>query len=145
MPVTVRTFASGDEARWRMLWRAYLEFYQMDLAEPVIASTWRRLLDPAGDIHGFAAEREGKVVGFTHYLFHPTTNAIGMRCYLQDLFVDKTMRGRGAAQALMQAVYAAADRAGSDQVYWLTAHDNLPARRLYDRIGKLTPMIKYRR
>lgn len=145
MPITVRRFASGDEARWRALWRAYLDFYRMDLAEPVVASTWRRMLDPAGDLHGFAAEQQGKVVGLAHYLFHPTTSAIGLRCYLQDLFVDRAVRGRGVAQALMRAVYAEADKAGSDQVYWLTAHDNLAARRLYDRIGKLTPMIKYRR
>lgn len=145
MAVNVRRFASGDEARWRALWRAYLEFYNMDVPEAVTASTWRRILDPDGDISAFAAEDSGKVVGLAQYFFHPTTASAGPRCYLQDLFVDKAARGRGAARALMLAVYAEADKAGADQVYWLTAHDNLPARRLYDRIGQLTPMIKYRR
>lgn len=145
MAITVRRLASGDEARWRTLWRAYLDFYRMELPDAVIAATWRRMLDPEGDIRGFAAQDQGRLVGLAHYFFHPTTAAIGPRCYLQDLFVDKAARGRGAARALMQAVYAEADRAGADQVYWLTAHDNLPARRLYDRVGTLTPMIKYRR
>ena len=39
----------------------------------------------------------------------------------------------------------AADEAGADQVYWLTAHSNATARKLYDRVGQLTPFIKYRR
>jgi hypothetical protein len=46
---------------------------------------------------------------------------------------------------LIEAVYRAADKVGADQVYWLTAHSNATARKLYDRVGQLTPFIKYRR
>ncbi|MEL6211838.1 MAG: GNAT family N-acetyltransferase, partial [Pseudomonadota bacterium] len=44
---------------------------------------------------------------------------------------------------LIEAVYAAADAAGSPSVYWLTQHSNTDARTLYDRIGTLSPFIKY--
>lgn len=71
--------------------------------------------------------------------------SIAERCYLEDLFVDPHSRSAGAGEALIGAVYAAADVAGADQVYWLTEESNLTARRLYDRVGRKTPFIKYQR
>ena len=47
--------------------------------------------------------------------------------------------------ALITAVYAAADEAGSPTVYWLTQQDNTTARKLYDQIGVQTDFIKYQR
>jgi GNAT superfamily N-acetyltransferase len=55
------------------------------------------------------------------------------------------MRGRGVGAALIEAVYAAADAAGCPSVYWLTQEFNSAARQLYDRIGTLTPFIRYNR
>mgnify|MGYP002622223755 FL=1 len=55
------------------------------------------------------------------------------------------MRGRGVGRALIQAVYDAADAAGAPSVYWLTQDFNAEARKLYDRIGVVTPFIKYAR
>ena len=80
-----------------------------------------------------------------HYLFHPVSWSRSDRCYLEDLFVSPDARGTGAGRALIEAVYGAADAAGANQVYWMTAHDNETARRLYDRVARLTPFIKYQR
>ena len=66
-------------------------------------------------------------------------------CYLQDLFTAPDARGRGVARALIEAVYAAADAAGTPAVYWLTAEDNYAGRMLYDRVAVKTPFIRYRR
>ena len=65
--------------------------------------------------------------------------------YLQDLYVSDAARGTGAGRALIEAVYAAGDAAGSPTVYWLTQDFNENGRRLYDRVGSLTPFIKYQR
>jgi len=46
---------------------------------------------------------------------------------------------------LIEAVYKAADDAGAPSVYWMTQEFNTNARKLYDRIGQLTPFIKYQR
>ena len=54
-------------------------------------------------------------------------------------------RGTGAGRALIEGVYAAADENGSPDVYWLTQDFNEAGRRLYDRVGTLTPFIKYAR
>ena len=55
------------------------------------------------------------------------------------------VRGQGIGRALIEAVYKAADEAGSPDVYWMTQEFNKVGRRLYDRIGKLTPFIEYNR
>jgi hypothetical protein len=49
------------------------------------------------------------------------------------------------ARALIEAVYERADVAGSPSVYWHTQHFNDAGRRLYDRVGKLSPFIVYNR
>jgi GNAT superfamily N-acetyltransferase len=66
-------------------------------------------------------------------------------CYLQDLYVVPETRGQGLGAALINHVYAAADERGAAEVYWHTQEFNATARRLYDRIGRLTPFIQYRR
>ena len=67
----------------------------------------------------------------------------GSLCYLQDLYVDPSFRGRHLGRALIEAVYAKADEAGCPSVYWLTQEFNHRARTLYDRVGTVTPFIKY--
>lgn len=146
MSVTIRPLADTDRAAWEERWRNYLIFYEADLPAAQTEATWARLMDPATDPHGLAAVDEGgAMIGITHYLFHASTWTMGPCCYLQDLYVDEAARGTGAGRALIEAVYAAADLAGASQVYWLTQHFNETARRLYDRIGKVTPFIKYNR
>ena len=78
-------------------------------------------------------------------LFHRHGWKLRDVCYLQDLWVEPQFRGHGVGAALVRGVYAAADTAGAPDVYWLTAEDNAPARRLYDQVGRLTPFIKYDR
>lgn len=141
----IREFREADRADWWRLWEGYLRFYETEIPEAVSELAWRRLIDPEGPILGFCAERDGRLIGFVHFLFHPVTWAAGPRCYLDDLFVDEAARGTGAGRALIEAVYAAADARGADQVYWLTAETNATARRLYDQVASKTPFIKYRR
>jgi GNAT superfamily N-acetyltransferase len=66
-------------------------------------------------------------------------------CYLQDLYAKEAVRGQGIGRALIEAVYGAADANGTPSVYWMTQDFNENARLLYDRIGTLTPFIKYSR
>jgi GNAT superfamily N-acetyltransferase len=146
MSVAVRPLARSDEAQWRRLWTAYLDFYETRLPEEVYATHFARLLgdDPRG-FSGLLAEVNGHPVGLVHYVFHPHGWRIEDVCYLQDLYADPEVRGQGVGRALIEAVYAAADARGCPQVYWTTQDFNARARQLYDRIGVLTPFIKYQR
>lgn len=146
MSVHIRELRPDDRAQWDELWHGYLAFYEKSLPWEVTEATWQRLLDPGVDMHGLcAAEREGRLLGIVHFLYHPVTWSIAPRCYLEDLFVAESARRSGIAARLIEAVYAAADARGADQVYWLTQESNAIARALYDRIGRRTPFIKYQR
>jgi GNAT superfamily N-acetyltransferase len=146
VPPVIRPLHLKDETDWRRLWTAYLAFYETTLPEPVYVSTFARLLgsDPQ-DYSGLIAEADGKPVGLAHYLFHRHGWKIENVCYLQDLYVAPEARGTGAGRALIEGVYAAADAAGAPAVYWLTQEFNHTARRLYDRVGRVTPFIRYNR
>jgi GNAT superfamily N-acetyltransferase len=142
--ILIRPLTKPDESEWRHLWRAYLDFYETSVDEPVYRSTFARLLgDDPRDFHGLVAEMDGRPVGIVHYLFHRHCWRIEDVCYLQDLFAAPEVRGLGVGRALIEAVYRAADAAGAPSVYWLTQDFNATARQLYDRIGHATPFVKY--
>ena len=143
---SVRPLAPGDEAAWRRLWTAYLAFYDTAVPEEVYASTWARLMgDDPRDGRGLVAEVDGRPAGLAHAYVQRHGWRTRDVLYLQDLYADPEVRGRGVGRALIEAVYALADAGGTPDVYWTTARDNEAARRLYDRIGRLTPFVKYER
>ena len=143
--LVIRPLRSNDEARWRLLWQGYLEFYAARLADEVTAGTWRRLLDPAAPLWGLAAEEGGELSGFAHCVLHPGTWSLARQCYLEDLYVARPARGRGVGAALIAAVYREADALGADRIYWLTHETNHAARALYDRVGQRSGFIHYTR
>lgn len=144
MSTLIRPLRPEDEPGWRSLWTGYLAFYDTTVPEAVYASTFARLLgsDPQ-DFSCLIAEADGRPVGLAHYLFHRHGWKIENTCYLQDLYVAPEARGTGLGRMLIEAVYAAADAAGAPSVYWLTQDFNHTARQLYDRVGKVTPFIRY--
>jgi GNAT superfamily N-acetyltransferase len=144
MALAVRPLEQPDHADWQRLWTAYLEFYETKVSEEVYATTWKRLFT-GGEFEpkGLVAVLDGKAVGLTHYLYHRSCWSPANNCYLQDLFADPDMRGRGVGAALIEAVRREAAKAGITNVYWMTHETNATARRLYDRVARHTGFIKY--
>ena len=146
MSIKIRPLETADNAEWLLLWKGYLEYYKVDIAEEVTTMTWQRILDKDYGIEGLCAiDDNGKLLGLVHFLYHPVTWSIAPRCYLEDLFTSKDARGKGVGRALIEAVYKAADEHGADQVYWLTEDFNKTAQLLYDKVANKTPFIKYAR
>ncbi|TCD13723.1 GNAT family N-acetyltransferase [Oricola cellulosilytica] len=147
--IVIRLLERRDEPDWRRLWTAYLEFYEASVSEEVFRGSFERMLagnaGAPNEFRGLLATLAGKPVGLVHYLFHRHGWRIENVCYLQDLYADPHVRGRGIGRKLIEAVYADADREGCPSVYWLTQEFNTDARKLYDRIATLTPFIKYQR
>jgi GNAT superfamily N-acetyltransferase len=143
--ICVRELRPGDRGRWNELWAGYLRFYEEELPTPITELLWKRLMNPAEQPYGFVAVDGEEVVGFVHYHFHLSTWSVKGYCYLEDLFVDPALRGKGAGRALIEAVYRASDERGADRVYWLTQESNTPARTLYDKVATLSPFVQYRR
>lgn len=140
--ILIRPLEAEDRPEWDRLWQAYLAFYEQELAPEVTETLFQRLLG-VGRHFGLVAEQDGRLVGLVHALPHDSTWAVEHTCYLEDLFVDGACRGSGVGRKLIEAVYAEADRLGCSKVYWHTHDDNARARQLYDRIGHLTPFVKY--
>ena len=90
------------------------------------------------------AENGGQIVGFAHYVFHLSAWAEHQNCYLQDLFVSSSIRGKGVGRSLIEAVVERAREAKTGRVYWTTKEDNYKARILYDSMATLTDVVQYR-
>lgn len=140
----IRPITESDHAIWQDLWTGYLTFYDASVPPQVYDATFQRLLD--GDPMtpmGLLALHDNEAVGLVHYFLHYHAWRIEKVCYLQDLFAIPAARGHGVGRALIEAVYDRADQLGAPNVYWTTQTFNETARVLYDRVGKLTPFIKY--
>ena len=145
-PITIRPLTQADEAAWRRLWSAYLEFYNATVVEEVYATTFVRLLSADHpNQNALIAVQNDTPVGLVHYIYHAHNWRVDEVCYLQDLYADPSVRGTGVGRKLIEAVYAQADADGRPSVYWMTQDFNTTARQLYDRIATLTPFIKYAR
>ena len=107
-------------------------------------ATWARIFDPLEPVHALVAERDDRLIGFSHYLFQRSTWLLNPQCYLQDLYVAEAKRGGGVGRALIAAVVGAAKEAGAARVFWNTHETNAVARRLYDAVAERTGFIQYR-
>ncbi len=145
MTITVRPLDENDYERWEILWHGYLTFYEHPVTDEQTRQLWDRLMAGEELFCLVACNEAGKVIGIVQYLFQPTTWTVRDKCYLQDLFVDPDARVGGAGRALIEAVYEKARAADASEVYWNTQQFNSIARVLYDRVGELTPFIKYRK
>lgn len=139
--IDVMPLRAEDRARWEALARGYKAFYRTDVPDAGYDETWRRLNGDEG-LFGLGAHLDGRLVGITHYLFHKSVWMADV-CYLQDLFTDQAVRGRGVARALIEAVAADARLRGAPRLYWLTQEDNARGRALYDKVARYNGFIRY--
>jgi GNAT superfamily N-acetyltransferase len=145
MPI-VRPLEPSDQAQWAPLFEAYLRFYETVLPKEQYDLTWSRFLDPAEPMHALGAfEADGRMAGLVHVIFHRSCWLPEVTCYLQDLYVDATQRGKGTGEALIEAVADLARTHKAGRLYWLTHESNATARRLYDRVAQNAGFIQYRK
>lgn len=143
----IRPVNKLDYEAWLPLWDGYNAFYgrqgETALALNITQTTWMRFLNDNEPVYAFVAEQNGQLVGLVHFIFHRSTTRLNDVCYLQDLFVNQAIRGTGVGRQLIQAVYDAAESAGSSHVYWQTQHSNLVGRALYEKLAKHLGFIVY--
>jgi GNAT superfamily N-acetyltransferase len=147
--LSIRFVTRQDYEQWLPLWDGYNAFYERSgptaLNPEITAMTWSRFFDAYEPMHALVAERDGKLLGLTHYIFHRSTISIGPNCYLQDLFTSEAARGQGVGRALINGVYEQARIAGSPRVYWLTHQTNHTAMQLYDKVAEHSGFVVYRK
>lgn len=108
------------------------------LAGPDAAAA-RRLVDdafgPAPPFAVLVAEVDGEVRGYALFFYGYSTFRAAPTLWLEDLFVDPDVRGRGIGTALMQAVARTAVAHGCGRFEWSVLDWNEGARQFYRGIG----------
>jgi GNAT superfamily N-acetyltransferase len=141
--VTIRSALPGDEPAWRILWSEYCGFYEATLSAEVTNRTWKRILDPDSGVMSVVAEVDGKVYGFANCVIHENTWETQPVCYLEDLFVAPSARGHGLGKALLEWLRNSMRAEGWARLYWMTRHDNMRARKLYDQFTQADDFVRY--
>jgi len=132
MSISIRAALPADKQRWLVLWQGYLDFYKTELSTEQSELTWQRILDPEFNMKCALAIDDGVIVGFTTYNLQNSTWSENGHCYLEDLFVDPSVRGKGVGRALIEHVKGYAIENKCSRLYWNTDEDNATARKLYD-------------
>ncbi|MBM4553897.1 GNAT family N-acetyltransferase [Rhodococcus hoagii] len=140
---TIRFLLPADETRWRVLFRAYREFYELPESEEVVSRAWGWFMDPRHECKALVVEVDGEILGFAHHrrFSSPYTGTTGL--FLDDLFTDPAARGRGVGRALIGRLTEMAAAEGHALVQWVTAEDNHQAQALYDTLAKRTNWVTY--
>ena len=73
--------------------------------------------------------------GFVVQRYRPNLYSPHLECYLAELYVVPSARGRGMGRALMEAALARARARGADHIDLGTSHDDTVARALYESLG----------
>jgi GNAT superfamily N-acetyltransferase len=143
----IRDVRESDFANWKPLWEGYNAFYgragATALADEITNLTWSRFFDGYEPIHALVAERDEKLVGLVHFLFHRSSTQLRSNCYLQDLFTVASARSQGIGRALIEEVGRRAAQAGSGRLYWQTHETNATAMKLYDKVAEKSGFIIY--
>jgi GNAT superfamily N-acetyltransferase len=141
--ISIGRLLPSDRVAWEGLFRGYIDFYQRAEPAEMYDRAWQEFQADTR-LHALGARADGRLVGIAHFLVHASTSAPDTDvCYLQDLFTDQDMRGRGVARALITAVTDWAQARDCGRVYWNTHESNSTARRLYDQVAENRGFLRY--
>lgn len=141
--IIVRPVAAKDEDRWRELFRAYRAFYKHPASEEVISRVWGWIFDPGQECGSLVAELDDTIVGIANHrkFLRPSSGTVGI--WLDDLFTDPAVRGKGVGRALIGRLQEMAAADGCSAVRWITSEDNHQAQTLYNKVAKRTEWVTY--
>ncbi len=140
-----RRVEQRDWDAWRRLFTGYCTFYERPTTEAQLNRVWSWIHD-GGEVDAIVAVAEGDIgepVGLAHLRSWVRPLRGEIAGYLDDLFVEPSVRGTGVVEALFAAIDATAVEQGWSVVRWTTADDNYRARTAYDRVATRTGWITY--
>jgi GNAT superfamily N-acetyltransferase len=144
MKITIRKARPGDERPWRRLWGEYLRLNGQKPHAALTRQNWARIMNEASALNALVAARKGSgVIGIAHYVIHESPWTLGPVCYLSDLIVDSSLRGRGIGRLFMDWLIREARRQGWSRLYWHAKENNYRARALYDKYTEHDECLRY--
>jgi GNAT superfamily N-acetyltransferase len=119
------------------LMRGYCDFYEVDPPDDALLALSRTLIgDPEREgLQLIARDEDGGAVGFATIFWSWSTLGAARLGVMNDLFVAESARGSGVADALIAACAERCRERGATELAWQTAHTNLRAQAVYERVG----------
>jgi hypothetical protein len=71
--ISVGKLEPSDRKVWEELFRGYITFYERDEPQEMYDRAWREF-QADSKLHALGARIDGRLVGITHFLFHPSTS-----------------------------------------------------------------------
>ncbi|AKM29941.1 GNAT family N-acetyltransferase [Pandoraea faecigallinarum] len=136
MSLTLRAATADDVAAIHGLMRELAVFEKLlDIFEATPESVHEALFGSAPAAECLMAEWEGKPVGYALY-FHNFSTFLGRRgLYLEDVYVQPAMRGRGVGQKLLRRLARIAIERNCARFEWTVLDWNQPAIDFYTSQG----------
>jgi len=134
---SIQRVGAGDTGDLLPLMRSYCDFYEVAPTDADLqAITAALIADPEHEgVQLIARDTDGSPTGFASVYWSWSTTDGGRIGVMNDLFVVESARGRGIADALIEACRARSATHGARQLVWQTAPGNLRAQRVYERVG----------
>jgi len=136
MNLEIRRAAAADVPRILAFIRSLAEYERgLHEVQATEAGLLRDGFGPRPFFECILAELDGEAAGFALFFFNYSTWKGRPGVYLEDLFVEPRLRGRGIGKALLQAVAQFALEHGCERVQWEVLDWNTPAIDFYRAIG----------
>jgi GNAT superfamily N-acetyltransferase len=132
----IATVTEADLPELLPLMRGYCDFYEVSPSDDALLAMSRRLIaTPDEGVQLIARDDGGRAVGFATIFWTWQTLSASRLGVMNDLFVSEDARGGGVADALIAACAERCRERGATELAWQTAHTNLRARAVYERVG----------
>lgn len=116
------------------LFDGYRQFY-LQPSEPDRVRQFVKMRLEQSESVIFVAVSEGSAIGFTQLYPSFSTGALSRIFILNDLFVDPSSRQVGVGTSLLKTAADYARKVGAIRLVLSTGVANMPAQRLYDKLG----------
>jgi len=143
--IEIRDARTEDVDELLPLMRAYCDFYEANPPDEGLREMATGLIEePASGAMLIARDEGGGAFGFAAMAWKWSSLNGARIGFLDDLYVTEEARGRGIADALIEACAERCRKRGMPVMEWLTAHDNRRAQAVYDRLGGTSePFLEY--
>ena len=132
----IRPAGPDDVADIYRLIRALAEYeHSLDSVTGTEDELRQSLFGPQPAVFAHVAEDGGRVVGFALWFLNYSTWTGRHGIYLEDLFVDKEMRGRGYGKALLAELARVCVERGYQRLEWVVLDWNTPSIEFYQSLG----------
>ena len=140
----VRMATLEDQFAVCRLWTMLLNFYNKNAAPEVLERSFRYAVEHPHKVLIFIILIEGVVTGTASlHLGHYSTWNDNWYGHIEDVIIDPEYRGHGLASALVSEALKVAREKKLSRVELNALNDNLPARRLYEKLGFTTDSVAY--